>query len=192
MKYIALITAVFIVTAAVFIILIQKKRLNDRESRRKMAYIDALTGIKNRMAYIEQINALERKANAKDTVHVIMLDIDDFKSINDTFGHRVGDRTLIKSAHLLNNIFNEDGFEVFRIGGDEFAVIAHNVAKDSLLQKIKYIESMDQCYEIGCTVSLGCSCVDFTQNNAMENAFIRAGRELYNKKVIKRSHVQSV
>ena len=80
---------------------------------------DALTGIYNRRAF-EQICA---EKSTKDTkLAIILIDLDNFKTINDTFGHSIGDKALKLLAKTLENTFRKNDF-VCRIGGDEFAVI---------------------------------------------------------------------
>ncbi len=155
----------------------------------KIAYVDVLTGMKNRMAYVERINELERTAKETDVIYAVMMDIDNFKQINDTLGHHIGDFTLEKAAEFLNEIFAEESYEVFRIGGDEFAVVAVGASREELEEKIHYINKPDP--EVGCSFSVGFSPVNLTQNNFMENAFIRADRAMYDVKKTKKHYARS-
>jgi diguanylate cyclase (GGDEF)-like protein/putative nucleotidyltransferase with HDIG domain len=84
----------------------------------RLALTDPLTGLGNHRHFYEQ---LEREALAADSAHplsVCLLDVDDFKQINDQYGHPVGDQALVRIADRLR----QDG-EAFRIGGDEFALL---------------------------------------------------------------------
>jgi diguanylate cyclase (GGDEF)-like protein/putative nucleotidyltransferase with HDIG domain len=84
----------------------------------RLALTDPLTGLGNHRHFYEQ---LEREALAADSVHplsICLLDVDDFKQINDLYGHPVGDQALVQIADRLR----QDG-EAFRIGGDEFALL---------------------------------------------------------------------
>ena len=84
----------------------------------RLALTDPLTGLGNHRHFYEQ---LERVALAADSAHplsICLLDVDDFKQINDLYGHPVGDQALVKIADRLR----QDG-EAFRIGGDEFALL---------------------------------------------------------------------
>lgn len=84
---------------------------------RKQAQQDPLTGVYNR-AGVELINArLEQISRGV----LFMLDLDDFKSINDNFGHAAGDKLLMAVGHILNETFRTDDI-VARVGGDEFVV----------------------------------------------------------------------
>lgn len=83
------------------------------------AKIDALTRVYNRRAldnYIEEIK------DSEEGISFVLLDADNFKTINDTYGHREGDKCLFEIASLLTSIFGE---HVFRYGGDEFAVVSY-------------------------------------------------------------------
>ena len=85
----------------------------------EMTYIDALTGIYNRQ-YLNHI--LSSWISRGEKFAGIMIDIDDFKRINDSFGHSEGDRTLIRVADILKRAQEEKEW-VFRFAGDEFIVL---------------------------------------------------------------------
>lgn len=190
----ALISLTVISFYVVFIVtLLQKKRLYDlkislqsEQKWHKAAYVDALTELKNRMAYVEKINELERSHGESRTGYAIMMDIDNFKQINDSLGHHAGDSVLKKAAKFLAKVFCEDNYDVFRIGGDEFAVVAVGVTDEMIEKKIEDINNTDYASEVGCSFSVGYSTVNFEQNNAMENAFIRADRAMYASKTKKK------
>ncbi len=178
----------------VFIVSIyQKKKVYDMnvalqndQKWHKIAYVDALTGMKNRMAYVETINELSR-SDRTSQMFAVMLDIDNFKTINDSLGHHVGDITLQKAADYLDHVFQEkETFHVFRIGGDEFAVVAVGISQDALDQKIALLSSEDTGKIAGCSFSVGYSEIIHTQNNRIENAFIRADHAMYESKTQKK------
>ena len=110
-----------------------------RKSRNNLKFKadhDALTGVLNRGAF-------EKLQSAADDgkVAFLMFDIDNFKKVNDTCGHLVGDKVLIKVVSLLRERFRTDD-DIFRIGGDEFAVVMFGVGeecKDSIREKIDAI-----------------------------------------------------
>lgn len=96
-----------------------------RENRRnrQLAYYDVLTGLPNRMHFyqlIEQAQQWSKRNQASIALH--MVDLDDFKTINDSLGHEVGDKLLKTVAHRLQAKMGERG-QVARLGGDEFVVI---------------------------------------------------------------------
>lgn len=104
-----------------------------------IAQRDALTGILNKKAV--QDYAQTRLANSElhGNLAMLIMDIDNFKSINDTYGHPCGDYVLVQTAKLLRRIFRE-GDGVGRIGGDEFAVVlAGELEQNQILKKTHQI-----------------------------------------------------
>jgi len=99
-------------------------RLRDSEQAlAKVARQDPLTGLGNRIALHDELNAaLERARRAQTGVAVLLIDLDNFKPINDTYGHAVGDNVLVGVAQRLK-ISVRKSDSVIRIGGDEFVVI---------------------------------------------------------------------
>lgn len=88
-----------------------------------LAYRDALTGLPNRVSFLEQINCAIATARETGTrIDLLKFNLDHFRDINDALGHQIGDRLLQKVANALLQNFNAIG-TVARIGGDEFAVI---------------------------------------------------------------------
>jgi diguanylate cyclase (GGDEF)-like protein len=87
------------------------------------ANTDALTGLRNRRALAEYVSAVLAKPE-REAYSVLMFDVDRFKSINDTFGHPVGDQALSDLANVVRGVLRA-GDEFFRYGGDEFLVIAN-------------------------------------------------------------------
>ena len=93
----------------------------------KLAHHDVLTGLPNRLAFnLNLEKALERAKRHQHKVALMFLDLDRFKSINDTLGHAEGDRLLqIISQRLLHSVRAED--MVARLGGDEFTIILEEI-----------------------------------------------------------------
>jgi diguanylate cyclase (GGDEF)-like protein len=89
----------------------------------RMAYCDSLTGLANRVGFYEQLDkALEDARHTGNKVSVLYLDMDDFKGVNDYYGHKYGDEYLVKLAdHLRWAVGPVDS--IARLGGDEFCVI---------------------------------------------------------------------
>lgn len=88
-----------------------------------LAYHDVLTGLSNRAHFIDvQKQALQHAAHAKSMVALLLLDLDKFKPVNDTFGHDVGDQLLQAVAERLTSAVRKSD-TVARLGGDEFAIL---------------------------------------------------------------------
>lgn len=81
---------------------------------------DELTGVYNRTGYEAILSSIDTS-----TVCMMLIDVDDFKDINDRYGHDIGDKALIKLSHTLEHAFREDDY-ICRIGGDEFMVLIPN------------------------------------------------------------------
>ena len=98
-----------------------------RASLEQQAQTDPLTGLLNHRAFHERLRKeLLRASSTRDTVALVMLDLDDFKKVNDIHGHAMGDLVLATIAgHLQGAIRDTD--VVCRIGGEEFAIIAPSV-----------------------------------------------------------------
>lgn len=95
----------------------------------KLAHNDPLTKLFNRVVFMDQLtSAIQKKAIHKTKNHIIvlLLDLDKFKHINDTFGHSVGDQLLIQTAERLKSCIR-DSDTVARLGGDEFTILFENI-----------------------------------------------------------------
>ena len=103
------------------------KNLND------MAYIDALTGIGNRLAIRRDYDSYQGHE-----VTVMMLDLNDFKLINDTRGHDEGDRILQEISKLLSDIFGKE--HCYRYGGDEILVIIPDISSSEFNEKLEALK----------------------------------------------------
>ena len=95
---------------------------------RHRAFHDSLTQLANRSLFADRIeHAIARQARAEASVAVVVLDLDGFKTINDSLGHTAGDQLLVAAAQRLQNQLRP-GDTAARLGGDEFAVLLEDVA----------------------------------------------------------------
>jgi diguanylate cyclase (GGDEF)-like protein len=118
-------------TAAVLvgIILYNRRELAQAEEvARELASHDPLTGLPNRRAFTDSVGRTLQRASRPvgSPMSIAMIDLDNFKRVNDTFGHAAGDRVLQAIASALEDVTRPGDF-VARIGGDEFALVAHGV-----------------------------------------------------------------
>lgn len=104
---------------------------------------DPLTQLNNRidlLKYLEwQINRFKNR-NSNNSLYVLYLDINDFKHINDNFGHSEGDNALCLIAKTLQSISEENGVYVSRIGGDEFVIVSELESDEKLNEFITYVK----------------------------------------------------
>jgi diguanylate cyclase (GGDEF)-like protein len=121
---------------------IQGKKLKATNQKLKdLAQKDALTGIKNRGYFFECAKKLWEQPLNKDTnIYVAMADLDKFKNLNDTYGHKAGDEVLkLFTQTVLLSLDEEDLFG--RIGGEEFVIIIKSAEEKIVLEKLDKIRS---------------------------------------------------
>lgn len=100
----------------------------------KKAETDPLTGLYNRDAFERRVSAFLQHAEAEEkTQAFLMVDIDNFKMINDTYGHLVGDLVIKECARILKKIFRSAD-EVVRMGGDEFSIFCKSIGSLSIVE----------------------------------------------------------
>ena len=91
------------------------------------AYYDQLTGLPNRALFSDRFNqAIARSRRTNHQLAICFIDLDNFKPINDTYGHEVGDRVLVETAHRLKKSLREED-TVSRLGGDEFVLLLSEI-----------------------------------------------------------------
>jgi diguanylate cyclase (GGDEF)-like protein len=102
------------------------ERRNAQLEINRMAHFDAVTELPNRRCFEEQLAlALHPNRPPTDGLTVMFLDLDDFKQVNDSLGHRTGDKLLVEIAHRLRDIIGPRDL-VARWGGDEFVILHHH------------------------------------------------------------------
>ena len=166
------------------------------QSVKATAEKDALTGLKNRGTFDTYVNEVVHEKNGDGTHHLLMLDIDHFKRINDSFGHLVGDRVIRYVSALMKQIFGEEQ-HIARYGGEEFAVILHNKTMDQtfeLAEKVRIamgnskLQRKDSGETIGkVTLSVGVSLLK--TDDTVDEFIDRADKALYSAKETGRNKV---
>jgi diguanylate cyclase (GGDEF)-like protein len=154
------------------------------EVNKKLSYVDALTQLKNRKAYDEKIEeSVSLHKRYKTTFSVAILDIDNFKNVNDTCGHSVGDIVLKDIAKTLQASTRTCDM-LFRIGGEEFVVIfpitslsAAKIAAEKIRENVDKKLSVEN---INITVSIGLS--EVCAGDCKDSIFKRIDKFLYNSK----------
>lgn len=110
---------------------IDRRRRAEEEAIRTLAYYDPLTSLPNRRLLMERLDiALEATERYEKKGAIFFVDLDNFKRLNDTLGHGMGDRLLISVGERLKKTFRSVD-TVARIGGDEFVVMVENLPADS-------------------------------------------------------------
>lgn len=162
---------------------------------RSLSLIDDLTGLYNRRGFAdlgEQYLKLARRTARGVTM--VFLDLDRFKTINDSLGHHVGDRALIKVADILRATFRRSDI-IARLGGDEFAVLALEASGESaelLVERLRerfreFNQSGRESYQL--LVSIGMSRHDGDMRMRLEDLLSEADNAMYEEKRSKRKAV---
>lgn len=143
--------------------------------------LDSLTGIPNRRRMDQTLHELIVN---KVPHAIILIDLDDFKSINDTYGHTVGDEVLKAFANTMQNIVDEQGL-CFRYGGEEFMVILPSRNIDAAIQLAERLRIKQAIQETACgrPVTMSAGITAFTLNIQSPNQLIEiADHALYKAK----------
>ena len=125
-----------------------------------LAHHDPLTGLANRRAFHDHVQTTFAR---RERYKLLLLDLDRFKAVNDTYGHGIGDRLLREVAERLR-AFERDGAYVARIGGDELAVTVTGDAEEALAVANRIVEEIGRPFamegfdvRVGCSVGLCCT-----------------------------------
>ncbi len=160
---------------------------------RSLSLIDDLTGLYNRRGFSdlgEQYLKLAKRSGRGVTM--VYLDLDRFKTINDSLGHHVGDRALLKVADILKATFRRSDI-IARLGGDEFGVLALEASRESsemLIERLRssvveFNQTSPEPYEI--SVSIGMARHEDGMHICLDELVTEADNAMYREKHSKRS-----
>jgi diguanylate cyclase (GGDEF)-like protein len=142
--------------------------------------LDGLTGLRNAAAFTTDLEEVTRDASAS----LVLIDVDDFKSVNDSFGHLAGDRLLQSLAAELSEALR-DGDRIYRVGGDEFAAVVR--AGDAAGLDAVTTRLLKAARRVRTTVSIGTAPFDTLD---VEATRARADVALYGAKAAGRDNAQ--
>lgn len=161
-----------------------KENLEKLDETLTIAYIDPLTGVKNRNAYTLEIDKFDQLISDRqiDEFAVFVFDINNLKQVNDKFGHNAGDKYIISSVEIIKEHFGEN--DIFRFGGDEFVVI---LIEDEYNNKdIKYQSFINHVEKnigtLNPVVSIGMAIYDKEKDYSYRTVFSRADKIMYERK----------
>lgn len=160
-------------------------KFDEMDTWRTLAFIDDLTHVFNRNAYNKHISEIKKTKKLKN-YWIILFDIDDFKTINDTEGHLAGDNVLKSVASNLATVFPSPKYNLYRIGGDEFAVIAKGVKRSELTDILFEFRSVFQ-RRTGIRISMGYSKIE----KDTDASFKAADEMLYAVKTSRKSNLKA-
>ncbi|MFT5661440.1 MAG: diguanylate cyclase [Sulfurimonas sp.] len=145
--------------------------------------IDSLAKVFNRRALSTYLSNICSRKGIPYKLHLIMIDIDDFKVINDTYGHVAGDKVLIFIANTLKKTLR-DGDKIFRYGGDEFVLVLNRIDQvyckkilDRLLELVSKNKLLYKGNSINVTISMGATV--FVEEDSPDTLIARADKAVY-------------
>ncbi len=126
------------------------ERMKTENQIAHMALHDGLTELPNRLMFHQRLNEALRRVKRGETCAVLCLDLDRFKTVNDTLGHPVGDQLLVAIARKLKDLVR-DTDTVARLGGDEFAIVLSNFRKTTDTTDLagRLIRALNQPHDVG-------------------------------------------
>lgn len=156
-----------------------------------MAFLDGLTGVKNKNAHRETVRRLDKEiSEGTAQFAVVMLDVNNLKIINDNGGHDVGDKMIIGSCYSLCKAFAHS--PVYRIGGDEFVAIVEGddyENRQEIYDKLRKneIEVKNVKYDY----AVGMATYESGVDTCFKDVFTRADEEMYKNKKARKNHEQN-
>ena len=152
----------------------------------KQISIDSLTGINNRRQLTLYVDSELSALSKKGELYYLIMDVDKFKSINDTYGHLEGDNALNKIASLLNSLCEKQNDFVARYGGDEFVIVCrrrNEFEVEALKNEIlKTVSQMNEQGELPYKLSLSVGSAKFDTSKSNDEIFAEADKKLYSIK----------
>jgi len=199
-RYIMFRLFVFVAVSAAIIQLMNQFQKNLRARNRDLAELskkleilattDALTGLMNRRTVMSHlIREINRSQRQKKMLAIIMADIDDFKKVNDTYGHAYGDQVLQETAAIFRSHIRPYDL-LARIGGEEFLFVIANGAKEDIFNLIErmrvalaqHIVQLPSNAQLNVTSSFGCTIFDPEDPKSMDDLLKTADDALYTSK----------
>ena len=173
----------------------EKMAINLREHKdlqHRLAHRDSLTGLRNTTSYKAWVSEFDKKIRESDvSFGIAVLDINDLKKVNDTYGHILGNELIASASRIISDTFKRS--PVFRIGGDEFLVLLQNkdlADKDMLFGSFDaacaatYVDTDNAKFPV--SIAKGFSEFDPATDTQFSDVFERADSEMYkNKRAMK-------
>ena len=146
------------------------------------ATIDGLTGVKNKHSYLEAEEDLNRKIadHRAPEFAIVLLDVNDLKKINDTRGHQAGDEYIRSACEIICDIFKHS--PVFRVGGDEFAVIVRGNNYQSIEELLEIMRDHNREALHNDGIVIACGMARYENDTCVAAIFERADKDMYDNK----------
>ena len=168
----------------------EKEYAQNLSAARRMATIDSLTGVKNKHAYVQWEEKINEgiKEGTQEPFAVVVCDINNLKAVNDLYGHKEGDECIRSACLRICRVFSHS--PVFRIGGDEFAVILTGEdysRRGKLMKQINELPADHSKIRVGETVAAGMVEYNKELHSSLLSVFEKADRAMYVRKQLLKS-----
>ncbi len=179
-------------------LLSQTKELEEiKEKLTQQATTDSLSSLYNRRYFTDvSVRSFDGALRYKKDLTIMMLDLDDFKEINDTYGHAIGDKVIVKSAQIIKDTIRSSDIAA-RYGGEEFIILVPQINSEETLalanRILKDIETATVTTDTGetvdFTVSIGIAHLQAEKDTNIEQVIHRADQALYTAKANNKNQV---
>ena len=144
--------------------------------------LDALTGVRNKHAFLETEVQMDRRiaGHCQPPFAVVMLDVNDLKKVNDTAGHQAGDQYIRDACKIICDTFKHS--PVFRVGGDEFVVIAQGSDYASIEELVGKVADRNTAAIRTGGIVVACGMAKFENDACVATVFERADQSMYGNK----------
>ena len=178
------------------ILQLEEQLVTARDELHRVAMYDSLTGLLNRGAILDYLRReIARASRVQTTVGLMILDLDHFKGVNDTFGHLAGDQALKRVGNLLQSNFRSYD-AAGRFGGEEFLVVMPNCGYTALTLRAEMVRLSMASLRLefdgrpcSLTTSIGVATLDPNLGESLESLLQRADSALYEAKRYGRNRV---
>ena len=166
--------------------IISVHRLNNQiDENQKQLITDPLTGASNRRGAVKAYSRLVSfNESNQEEFSLVMLDIDDFKYINDTYGHDIGDQVLIEMSEIItDHIYGHD--RLIRFGGEEFIILLSDISAEDSIIKAEHIRELIENHhftskDLNITASIGVK--DYCEGITLDALIIQSDELMYKAK----------
>lgn len=162
----------------------EREQFNELNKAWTLAYKDALTGVKSKLAYAEKIEQIDREIDKgiRQELALVVLDVNNLKRINDTLGHDVGDAYIKEACRLICDSFKKS--PVYRVGGDEFVVFLEQEDYENREKLLAAFNAMVEENRQHGAVVVAAGIAEYVpeQDNSCKRIFDRADEAMYKRK----------
>lgn len=170
------------------ILRLRSKDNYDKLTYRRLSMTDSLTGVLNKSTALSQIGRYLLTRIDDTNCALLIIDLDNFKKVNDRYGHQVGDLLLIQVGEILHEAFRGNDI-VGRFGGDEFVILMKNIFDDEIIERkceeiLKLLEDLtldEENFKISCSMG---AVISKKKNTNLERLFKIADDALYEAKAM--------